>query len=142
MEPLTIRVEGPAIGKARARVTRFGTFTPIKTRKWEQQIREAALTAICNYADRKFVPLTGPLRLGVTLMYEQPKSNKMTYKTTRPDLDNCIKSVDSLNGIVWADDAQIVEIHACKIWGPVDSMIITVTPIDEKDKAWLTKPKK
>lgn len=142
MEPLVIHVSGPAIGKARARVTRFGTYTPIKTRKWETKIKEAALTAILTYAHRKFCPLIGPLRVTVALSYTRPKSNKYAYKITKPDVDNCVKSIDSLNGIVWGDDAQIVEIQAYKTWGVQDSMTISVYPLDEKDKAWLKKKAK
>lgn len=34
------------------------------------------------------------------------------------DLDNHVKAVmDALNGVVWVDDAQVVEMHAYKIEG-------------------------
>jgi len=34
--------------------------------------------------------------------------------TARPDIDNNIKLIDSLNGIVWHDDAQVVDVRGIK----------------------------
>jgi len=62
------------------------------------------------------VPLEGPLVVTVTVYKIKPKSypKKRTAWTTKPDLDNFIKLLDAFNGILWRDDAQIVEIHARK----------------------------
>lgn len=56
--------------------------------------------------------------------FHRPKTVKREQPTVKPDLDNCIKSIlDGLNphqetyGITkgaWADDGQVVEIHAVK----------------------------
>lgn len=38
------------------------------------------------------------------------------WRPKRPDIDNLIKLVmDSLEGLVWSDDAQIVEVEAIKV---------------------------
>lgn len=38
------------------------------------------------------------------------------YHYQRPDLDNLIKSLDGINGVVFSDDALVAEIHATKLW--------------------------
>lgn len=50
--------------------------------------------------------------------------------SSRPDLDNYVKSLDALNGIVIVDDSQIVEIHARKKYGTAPKLIATVFPLD------------
>lgn len=51
-------------------------------------------------------PATGPVN--VELMVYRPRKCG--------DLDNCIKAVlDSLKGITWMDDKQVVEIHAVRL---------------------------
>jgi len=46
---------------------------------------------------------------------------------TRPDLDNMLKLVgDSLNGIVYRDDAQVVQMVGAKMWSSTPRIEITV----------------
>jgi len=62
-------------------------------------------------------PLTGPVSVGFEFVFARPKA--ITYKTKpmlsrphygKPDCDNLMKSVlDALNGVLWADDAQVCE---------------------------------
>jgi len=64
----------------------------------------------------------GPLRLGIAAFWQCPKSQErkreprlLRYKTGRPDCDNCAKAImDAGNGILWADDAQVVELEVSK----------------------------
>jgi Holliday junction resolvase RusA-like endonuclease len=50
--------------------------------------------------------------------------------TSRPDLDNYVKAaLDAINGIVIADDALVVELEACKRYGPDPKVVLTVTPL-------------
>ena len=47
--------------------------------------------------------------------------------TVKPDLDNYIKStLDALNGILWTDDARIVDLHAHKYYSDRPRIEITV----------------
>jgi Holliday junction resolvase RusA-like endonuclease len=49
------------------------------------------------------------------------------WKTGRPDADNLIKlCADSLNGIVWADDALIVHAIVHKVYGESARTVISV----------------
>ena len=87
------------IPKGRPRFTRFGgVYTPPMTRAYESTIA---------YMARQYFkkPLEGDVRLTITFRVKR-----------MADLDNLVKAVtDALNGIVYNDDRQIVEIHAFRI---------------------------
>ena len=111
---ISITVPGEPVAKARPRFTKNGhVYTPKKTAVYEQVIGLHARAAMKGHKI-----LTGPIRLSVTAYMPIPQSWSRTQKTKamsgalrhtkRPDLSNIIKSVeDALNGIVYADDAQI-----------------------------------
>ncbi len=120
----TITVPGPMIGKARARVTRNGTYTPATTRAKEQEIGWLAKATGCTPI------VAGACQLRVAITVEPPKSwpkglradacNQVIFPTSKPDLDNCVKLIgDALNGIAWLDDSQVVQVIATKLFGPV-----------------------
>ena len=46
--------------------------------------------------------------------------------TSKPDADNILKLMDGLTGVVWRDDAQVVEATVTKAYGPVEQLTITV----------------
>lgn len=116
----TIYVEPTA--KGRPRVTVVGghahAYTPTGTRKAEQLIQALIRTELKpNFTgyDRDT-----PLAVYLTFYRERPKHlpKKVTMPITRPDLDQYIKLIlDSLNKYVWADDSQIVNLHARKLFG-------------------------
>jgi len=59
-----------------------------------------------------FDPLLGPLELTVRASWPYPGTGKdrITYKTSKPDLDNIIKNIkDALNRIAWRDDSQVAQ---------------------------------
>lgn len=68
--------------------------------------------------------LDGPLLVRVNAFMPIPKSlNKAKTAaaiigelrpTTKPDVDNFAKVVDALNGIVWRDDSQVVQLTVAK----------------------------
>lgn len=50
----------------------------------------------------------------------------------RPDVDNYIKStLDGLNGVLWDDDAQIVDLNAHKVYDVIPHVDIHVVEIAE-----------
>lgn len=110
---MTIRfvIPGKLAGKGRPRFVRATgrTFTPAKTRSAEAMIRTIAADAM-----RGRVLLHGAVALEIAIYLIPPKSwprkkrEAAHYRTGKPDADNSAKLVaDSLNGIVWLDDAQI-----------------------------------
>lgn len=95
-------IPGPPVGKERPRVVSGGiAYTPAKTRRYEAAaglLARAAVTRRKGWDVASFY--------AVTLEVCFPDARKR-------DLDNVIKSVlDSGNGILWSDDARVVEIHA------------------------------
>lgn len=66
-------------------------------------------------------PLDGPLMLVLTCVMPRPgklkkkSDNPPYYATTKPDLDNLMKSVaDALSGLLYRDDKQIAEVNMVK----------------------------
>lgn len=67
-------------------------------------------------------PLEGPVTLKIAFIF--PRPGRMIWKkrdmprvehTSKPDLDNCLKSVkDALKGLAWRDDSQVSQLVACK----------------------------
>ena len=116
------------VAKGRPRVTRTGhAFTPAKTRKAEQFVKETAIDAMAHWN----IPIQeGPLKVEVKVWFKQPKSNKTDWHTQRPDVDNvCKLYLDACNGVVWKDDSQIVELIVKKQWhkyGTVEMTVYTV----------------
>lgn len=71
----------------------------------------------------------GPLALELVICEQRPAGHwtsrgalsaagrRAPFPARKPDLDNQIKLVgDALNGCLWRDDAQLVEVVARKVW--------------------------
>lgn len=77
--------------------------------------------------------LDGPLIAHMLFLLPRPgrliwKTRAMprTWATGRPDLDNYEKAVmDALNGQLWDDDSQVVELHARKLYAGGDEQART-----------------
>lgn len=134
-EPVTIVVMGAPVGKGRPRFTRGGhAYTPDKTRTYEQSVAWAAKSEMGSRA-----PIDGPVQMYFRAVFEIPKSwpeKKRTdailgviRPTGKPDIDNLIKAMDALNGIVFRDDSQITEISGSKRYGTQAFVTVTVKPI-------------
>lgn len=128
---IDLTIPGVPVAKGRPRATRTGRmYTPQKTRDAEADFRFAV-------RERRQSMLPGPLR--VTLVFTMPIAKSWpkkeregalvgTYRPTgKPDLDNLIKlATDALNGVLWVDDSQIVEMTASKRYGAEPSTRIVV----------------
>lgn len=86
-------------------------YVPPKTRAFE-----LALATLVQRATtvRK---LAGPLSLVLKFYLAKPKKPKFHLPAVRPDIDNFIKTIDALNGILWTDDAQICKLYSEKLYG-------------------------
>lgn len=127
MAGVSIVVPGAPVPKGRPRLSTFGgharAFTPAKTRRYEDLIRLEAgrvmegrgqLQGATRVRIRAFMPtpqaiakhkIKGPLAEAGTLR-----------PITKPDADNFAKVIDALNGIVWPDDNQVVELTVEKFY--------------------------
>ena len=109
-------VAGDPVGKARARVTRHGTYTPKKTVDAERGIAWAGKKALAGQPR-----IEGPVKLMVTARFPYPQSwpkkrrDAAFWHMTKPDWDNLGKIVsDALNGVLWKDDCQVASVTVNK----------------------------
>lgn len=118
---IKLRFDIPPFPKQRPRFTFRGqTYTPKETREYE------ALIKLMAKAMYKGNPLEGALKVRLMFFVKRGKTVRLTLPHRKPDLDNFIKSVtDALNGVVWWDDAQIVELTALKRYG-VPAIVLEV----------------
>ena len=82
-------------------------------------------------------PLDGPLSVTVEALFPIPVSwSRRQYDralagavlpTGRPDVDNILKMLDALNGVVFADDKQITSALVRKRYSNKPALIVKVT---------------
>ena len=152
--PLIIQFRIPqAVAKSRPRFTKSGrVFTPKKTSDAE--------LAICNAYKgeciRRFgtvikAPEHVEVMVAVTFTTPSPKARpkwvpKAIWQlgevpfTTKPDIDNLVKTVfDALNTVAWEDDAQVVELHGYKLHrkrgGPTKTVCTVVWESDDEQES-------
>lgn len=98
-------VHGRPVPMARPRVTMHGTYTPKECRQYKNLVATAAKSVMRD----NMMFEAEPLECRVRFIFPLPKTRKNPWATSRPDLDNLYKAVtDSMIGIVYKDDAQIV----------------------------------
>ena len=98
------------------------------------------LFLVKQYAPKQ--PITDIVEMDITFCYKRPashfrsknkkkilKDNVPFFKSSKADLDNLIKFVcDALNGVFYKDDSQVVSIHARKLYGEKDYVMIKIIP--------------
>lgn len=118
MDKTSFVVPGTPVGKERARKGKNGTFyTPTRTREYENLVAWEARMA--HVGDT----FPGPVKLDLLI-----KSSKC-----RADTSNILKAIeDAMNGIVYNDDRQIMEIHIRRINGDQEEVWVTVSKMREE----------
>lgn len=129
---LNFVVEGEPIPKARARVTRFGAYTPQKTKAYQDALA---------YAGKVAMEFNSPVHTALVVTVEaclvpprpwsaakrQRACTGVIMPAVRPDADNYLKTVmDGLNGIVWRDDSQIVQATITKRYSDIPLLRVMV----------------
>ncbi|EML9212994.1 RusA family crossover junction endodeoxyribonuclease [Clostridioides difficile] len=115
-------IDGEPVGKERPRfnLATKRTYTPNKTKSYEELIKWLYQSKVKYYFE-------GYIKMTIRFYYSIAKSNSKKVKeqkrnnvlrpSKKPDIDNVIKVVaDSLNGIAYKDDTQIVEVVASKYY--------------------------
>ena len=135
---IVLTVAGVPVAKGRPRFTSVGgfgrAFTPAKTRTYEERFASIGRAGMIGRD-----VLLGPLSLVMHVRLPVPKSWSKakrqsallgnTRPTGKPDCDNFLKVVDALNGIVWADDGQIVQATCIKYYAEEPSLTVEVQAI-------------
>src|SRR5580658_8643816 len=90
---------------------------------WRQDVKAAAREAMIW--DTLSVPFTGPVGVSICFTVPKPKSAPKTRRTwpdKRPDLDKLVRAIlDAITGEVIADDAQVVQLLASKVYPGEDT---------------------
>ena len=115
--------------KGRARTTKAGyAFTPTKTLHAEHRVQEQVAK------EWPKAVLEGPLAVTITAQLLRPKSapkRRVTWPIGRPDADNYAKLVlDALNGVLWRDDSQVVDLHVRKVYSEHLGFAIEVDSVE------------
>lgn len=144
MTPIQFSIPGQPQPKARPRfrvVTPKGaapfvsTYTDPDTVKNEQRIADAAKTAMAG-AGPVVLPVEVLIELRMQIPMSWSKKKQMAAATgqvratKKPDADNCAKSVlDACNGIVFADDGQVVALTVRKLYHAVPAVVVAVRAV-------------
>jgi Holliday junction resolvase RusA-like endonuclease len=133
---VTYIVYGEPVGKGRPRFARRGTFvstyTPQKTKTYEDEIRMMA-TAAMGASEPLDTPVTVAIyiRVGIPASYSKQKRKDalsgVLKPTKKPDLDNVAKCfLDSMNQIVYLDDKLVVNLHVTKVYAETAAVEVMV----------------
>lgn len=141
-----------AQGRPRFKAVRMGQFTkvsvydPKRSEEWKQHVRDWLRSHMTNFY--LTYPLSKGIAVSMTLRFTLPRPQRLPKKVRhhvkKPDLDNLVKAVkDALGGtrakrkkgvivkparpgLVYANDSQVVELHARKVYGRKIGVQITV----------------
>lgn len=135
---LTIDIGGKPIAQGRPKFsTRNGyprAYDPKKSSDYKALMR---MVAVGEMSSRGLKPTDEPLLVRVMVRRLPPRNwskrklvsldcGEWIPVTVKPDLDNYVKALDGLNGIVWTDDNRICRIEAEKFYSTSEGMTIEV----------------
>ena len=131
-------IQGKVQAKQRPRFNRYSgkTYTPNETIAYENWVKTCYLE---KYKDKEL--MEKPLRVTIKAYFEIPKSTIKKRKQqmidneilpmVKPDTDNIAKGVlDSLNGIAYKDDKQVVELIVNKYYNNTPYVSVMIEEIE------------
>lgn len=127
----------PCVQKRHRDSIRGGKYDPSSAEKKIIRIK-----AMVQMRDKRVLRhLKGPIKLEMSVGTVIPKSWSQKrrkevsgkYDTRRPDCDNYLKLYqDALNGLVYADDSEIVDVHVTKKYDEKPFVKLIFEEIDER----------
>lgn len=139
---LTFTIPGEPKGKGRPRLGRSGhAYTPHDTAVYENLVK------VCfrdEYPGHEPLAADVPVRAVINAYYSMPKSASKRKQMSmlwgwlrpvkKPDCDNIAKIVcDALNGIVYYDDSQIVELTVIKKYAETPQVDVKIEALKNED---------
>ena len=121
---------------SRPRVSRWSTYYPKKYTKFKKDM-EALTSEIETTPSEKLVSVELEFRIMMPKSFSKKKKQGLnnTYCSNNSDIDNYIKAIlDSLNGVFYIDDKQVVEIFARKIYGDEGYILYKQKEIENNDE--------
>lgn len=139
---LSFQIPGEPQGKGRPRFSRATgrTYTPDKTAAYENLVK-AEYERQCKgkrFGDDEYVDLRIYAYYGIPKSASKRKQTKMQFgeirPTKKPDMDNVVKVIaDSLNGIAYKDDTQIVDSMVRKFYSDCPRVLVVLKTANEGD---------
>ena len=133
-------IPGVPAGKGRPRALRRGNHiklvTPDETAAYESKVALAGHQAMAGRA-----LLSGPVCAVLTIKLPIPASWSKRKQaaalagtelpTKKPDADNVVKAIfDGLNGVVWIDDTQVVDMVVRKRYATVPGVAVRISNVE------------
>ena len=132
------KIPGKAQAKQRPRMGRSGiVYTPKETLVYENYVK----MCYSDYAQQfGWLPYENQVRAEIEVLVAVPKSDSKTKKkakiegmirpAVKPDCDNLAKSIlDSLNGLAYQDDKQVVELFVKKYYAENAEVRVRLTEV-------------
>ena len=132
------KIPGKAQAKQRPRMGRSGiVYTPKETLVYENYVK----MCYSDYARQfEWLPYENQVKAEIDVLVAVPKSDSKTKKkakiegmirpTVKPDCDNLAKSIlDSLNGLAYQDDKQVVELSIKKYYAENAEVRVRLTEV-------------
>lgn len=132
------KIPGKAQAKQRPRMGRSGVvYTPKETLIYENYVK----MCYSDYANQfEWLPYESQVRAEIDVLVAVPKSDSKAKKqakiegtirpTVKPDCDNLAKSIlDSLNGLAYQDDKQVVELSIKKYYAENAEVRVRLTEV-------------
>jgi Holliday junction resolvase RusA-like endonuclease len=105
-----------------------------KTKPYRQMVTQTIRSVMQQYSvEAPWAIKHTPVRLGLRFYFLKPPSAKKSRfcPVVKPDLDKLIRStMDSMTGMVFVDDAQVVELEVSKHYGTPERVEIVCLQID------------
>lgn len=142
---LKFKIPGHPVGKARPRFVAnrngkggraYSTETTINYEALVKSIASKALEQNPEFPPNKAYHVTMQIDVAVPASWSKKRKamalNGLICPTTKPDIDNVEKIIfDGLNGIVWNDDKQVVDVTKNKRYAEMPSVFVSVEVIGE-----------
>ena len=132
------KIPGKAQAKQRPRMGRSGVvYTPKETLIYENYVK----MCYSDYARQfEWLPYENQVKAEIDVLVAVPKSDSKAKKkakiegmirpTVKPDCDNLAKSIlDSLNGLAYQDDKQVVELSIKKYYAENAEVRVRLTEV-------------
>jgi Holliday junction resolvase RusA-like endonuclease len=103
---------------SRPRVTRWSTYYPKRYTKFKKDM-QALTSEMETTLSKNLLSVHVDFYIKMPKSWSKKKTEKLanTYCSNNSDIDNYIKAIlDALNGVLFIDDRQVVEIFARKIY--------------------------
>lgn len=114
----------------KARITTDNT----KLKPFRSEVTRCAMSAVLGlgvgdpkdvWNGQAYFPKHLPVRLTLEYTFRKPDSvsKKRMHQVVKPDLDKLVRATgDALTGVIYHDDAQVVEVIARKLYGAIESV--------------------